>query len=301
MEMSRREVRADAKRVGSPEHASTPAALTRRIRRHYDLLAPFYAALWGRHVHHGYWESAADPATPSAAQERLIDELYALAGRPRRPRVLDVGCGHAGSLLWLARHAGAHGVGLTISPVQRLAGRAAICLAGQGERLGVRLADAQQPWPVDSRSFDLVWCVECSEHLADRGRLAREAARVLRPGGVLCIAAWLRGTLDSAEARHLRERVERGMLIHPLEPAASYRRHAAAAGFAAVEVRPITPHVERTWAVAAGRAQHPTLMALAWLMGADTRAFVGSFAAMRQAYRVGAMEYGLLVARLRAT
>jgi cyclopropane fatty-acyl-phospholipid synthase-like methyltransferase len=284
----------------SPASASTPAALARRIRRHYDLLAPFYAALWGRHLHHGYWESAADPATPAAAQERLIDELYALAGRPRRPRVLDIGCGHAGPLLWLARHAGARGVGLTISPAQRLVGQAAIRLAGQGRRLDVRLADVQQPWPVDSRSFDLVWCVECSEHLADRGRLAREAARVLRPGGILCIAAWLRGRLDSAEARQLRARVERGMLIHPLEPAAAYRRHAAAAGFAAVEVRPITRHVERTWAIAVGRAQGSGLGALAGMMGADMRAFVGSFAAIRQAYRVGAMEYGLFVARLRS-
>ena len=57
--------------------------LTRRIRRHYDLLAPFYL-LWGRHVHHGYWADSADRARPAAAQERLLPEPYALAGRPAR-------------------------------------------------------------------------------------------------------------------------------------------------------------------------------------------------------------------------
>lgn len=56
---------------------------TRRIRRHYDLLAPF-SLLWGRHVHYGYWAGAADRARPADAQERLLAELYALAGRPAR-------------------------------------------------------------------------------------------------------------------------------------------------------------------------------------------------------------------------
>jgi tocopherol O-methyltransferase len=273
------------------------AALTRRIRRHYDLLAPFYVALWGRHVHHGYWLDAADSTAPAAAQERLIDELYALAGSPRRPRVLDIGCGYAGSLLWLARHAGASGVGLTISPAQCLAGRAALRLAGQADRLAVRLADAQRPWPVADGSCDLVWCVECSEHLADRAHLAREAARALRPGGTLCLAAWLRGALDSPEARRLRRQVERGMLSHPLSTAPPYLRHLAAAGFAAVEARLITAHVERTWAVAGALARQPAVAGLARLLGADTRAFVGAFAAMRRAYGAGAMEYGLIVAR----
>src|SRR5262249_11000504 len=75
---------------------------------------PFYGALWGEHIHHGYWEGEESPA---AAQEKLVARLAERAGVPRGARVLDVGCGLGGSALWLARHLGWSGPGITISPV----------------------------------------------------------------------------------------------------------------------------------------------------------------------------------------
>jgi tocopherol O-methyltransferase len=73
------------------------------VREHYDRLSVFYRALWGEHIHHGYWE---DVETPSTAQEKLIERLASLAGIKPGSRVLDVGCGLGGSALWLARHLG---------------------------------------------------------------------------------------------------------------------------------------------------------------------------------------------------
>lgn len=274
-----------------------PADLTRRIRRHYDLLAPFYSLLWGEHLHHGYWTDADDPAPPAAAQERLVDELYTLAGRPPRPRVLDVGCGYGGSLRWLARRTGATGDGITLSSVQRLA--AALALRREPRARGMRVlrADAQLPWPTEAGAYDLVWCVECSEHLADRGHLAREAARVLRPGGLLCLAAWLASEDGSPTARGLRREVARGMLCYPFDTAAGYRWLLAEAGLESVTYRAITGNVARSWDLGIARRERPAVRAAARVLGGDTRRFAGSFEALRRAYAEGAMEYGLLVAR----
>src|SRR5262249_6391676 len=85
------------------------------IRAHYDRLAFFYRALWGVHIHHGYWE---DEESPETAQVQLVARLAARAAIPQGARVLDVGCGIGGSALWLARHRGCSVTGITISPVQ---------------------------------------------------------------------------------------------------------------------------------------------------------------------------------------
>lgn len=46
---------------------------TEAIRRHYDRLSGYYFALWGEHIHYGYWEG---DESPEAAQVRLIFPQY---------------------------------------------------------------------------------------------------------------------------------------------------------------------------------------------------------------------------------
>src|SRR5262249_33214826 len=71
------------------------------IREHYDPLSALYSALWGEHIHHGYWE---DHESPAVAQAQLVARLADRAKVPHGARVVDVGCGLGGSAFWLARH-----------------------------------------------------------------------------------------------------------------------------------------------------------------------------------------------------
>ena len=267
-----------------------------RIRKHYDLLAPVYYFLWGQHVHHGYWENEADRAPASVAQTRLITELYRFAGQPKPEAVLDVGCGYGGSLRWLADQTGARGTGLTLSRAQQAIARMKNLLSSQADALEIRMGDAQCPWPFLSDSFDLVWCVECSEHLRDRLHLAREGYRVLKPGGVFVLAAWLASPNNSPSAERLRKEVEKGMLCYPFASSQRYLEQARAAGFERAECKLITEHVARTWDLCIARRDQPLMRWLNQILGEDVRAFAASFDALRQAYLEGAMEYGFIVA-----
>ena len=270
--------------------------LTKRIRTHYDLMVGLYYLMWGPHVHHGFWDNEADPTAPKHAQERLIQELYTFAGRPAQVKMLDVGCGYGGSLLSLARSGGAHGVGMTISPLQRLVAQLNLRVAGMAAKLRVQVADAQQRWPVADQAMNLVWCVECSEHLQDRSHFAREAFRVLAPGGRLAVAAWLSTNDVSPTAVTLRHEVATGMLCPPFATTDEYCQWFKEAGFHHVETRIITSHVQRTWDVCIAMRDRPIMRFISNGIGGDVKAFIQSFDALRQAYQDGAMSYGLLVA-----
>jgi tocopherol O-methyltransferase len=282
-----------------------PPPSVERIRFHYDFLAPFYYLLWGEHLHHGYWDGPDDPAAPAEAQERLIARLYALAGRPPAARVLDLGCGFAGSTLWLAKN-GAGGtfrraVGVTISPVQQAVAQARLARAGLGKRARIVLADAARPWPFDDGEFDLLWCCEMTEHLPDRAHWAREAFRVLAPGGTLCLAAWLAGPRavsgEDPEAARLCADVARDTVGHPFSTAEEFVGFLCAAGFDGVRTETLAPHVARTWEIAERLRERPFPKLVARLTGGDIAAYARSFSDLRRALTTGAMDYGLFAAR----
>src|SRR5260370_338774 len=134
------------------------------VREHYDLLSWFYRALWGEHIHHGYWE---DGESDAQAQVKLIERLASRAGIERGSRVLDVGCGIGGSSLWLADNLHCSVLGLTISPVQAQMATQKARSLGLSSLTRFEVIDARA-LPFPQRSFDAVWVIECSEHLPDK-------------------------------------------------------------------------------------------------------------------------------------
>jgi len=47
------------------------------IRQHYNISTLFYWLLWGRHIHHGYWEAN---EAPQVAAQQLTERLALAAG-----------------------------------------------------------------------------------------------------------------------------------------------------------------------------------------------------------------------------
>ena len=115
----------------------------------------------------------------------IFSEFFG-AERLRGARILDVGCGLGGKTAWYAE-AGAEqvfAVDLAWDHVRQTARYAQ--QRGQSARIHVLRADAMR-LPFAEGSFDLVTANDSLEHFADPQAALAELARVLRPGGSLCL------------------------------------------------------------------------------------------------------------------
>ena len=119
-----------------------------------------------------FWNTAHN----DVALRTLAPHLRRLRARASRPlRLLDLGCGVGNTLRVLDGRDLAFGVEYSTVALAVARGRGlARVVAGDGMRL-----------PLRSDSIDCVVALEVVEHFADDVGVLREAARILRPGGVL--------------------------------------------------------------------------------------------------------------------
>lgn len=272
------------------------------IRSHYDLGTLFYRLLWGPHIHHGLW-SAEDAvrerphASPLAAQEALTDALASLANIERGQHVLDVGCGMGGSSIRLARQRHCEVTGITLSGVQRRWASMAAWRNGVTNAVRFRQADAERV-TFEAASFDVVWSIECTEHLFDKAAFFRRAAGWLRPGGRIAICAWL--AAEDADRPGPREQVEAvcdSFLCPSLGSFSDYTGWMTAAGLLVEHTEDWTARVTRTWELCDERVRRFGLPWLARLIDGRQATFLDNFTTLLDAYRSGAMQYGCIVAR----
>jgi len=278
---------------------SHPGVTKSSIRRHYDLISPFYRLLWGRHIHHGLWDEADEKfeLLPEAAQVRLTEALADAAGIAGGERVVDIGCGLGGSSIHLAKTRGCRVTGVTISGVQRAWAGVSAWRQGVGDRVRFLQEDAERV-VFDAGSFDVVWSVECTEHLFDKPGFFREAARWLRPGGRVAVCAWVAGDEPLSEGqRRTVEAVCEGMFCPSLGTAGDYEGWLREAGLTEVETRDWTRRVARTWEICLERVRESGTGRLAPLLGKDAELFLSRFETMIEAYRTGAMRYAAVTGR----
>jgi len=146
------------------------------------------------------------------ARRRVLLDLLRRAAAPGAPGVLaDVGCGGGAQLREYARSWRAIGVDPSPDALALTRGRAGVpVVAGDAQRL-----------PLASGSLAVLSLLDVLEHCDDDGEAAREALRVLRPGGVLVISVpayrWLWSGEDVVSEH--RRRYTRGSLRKVLEGA----------------------------------------------------------------------------------
>lgn len=263
------------------------------IRSHYNLTTPFYWLLWGPHIHHGYWDGN---ESPRQAQVQLTERLAALAGIGPGQRLLDVGCGMGGSSIHLAKMRGCRTVGITISPLQCRWAATSARWQGTADGSTFQCADAEQV-EFAADSFDVVWSVECTEHLFDKRRFFARAAKWIRPAGTMAICAWLAGDdLDDARSWQVHDVCE-GFFCPSLGTTQDYVDWIEASGLVVTSVQDWTDHVAQTWEICQRRVARSHVRGLARMLHRDSAMFLDRFGTIVDAYRSGAMKYGCFVAK----
>ncbi|MCO6494040.1 MAG: methyltransferase domain-containing protein [Phaeodactylibacter sp.] len=218
----------------------------REIIEYYDATRFDYRVAWlsrdNPSIHFGFYGQGADKH--AAALENTNRVLARLAGLSPGSRVLDAGCGNGGSCLWLARHLQAEAVGITPVSSQVEEARRLALLHGLAERVEFRQADYCQA-PFESERFDCVWACESLCHAPEKKAFYREAYRLLKPGGRLVAAEYVRSRrpLPPGGERLLLSWLNR-WAIPDIDTPEEHAAHARSAGFQEVILRDYTAH---TW------------------------------------------------------
>jgi len=237
------------------------------------------ASAFEQFVHWGYWEdpsvATADLKEFSLAMARLNSELLSSAHIADGQTVLDCGCGFGGTLAAIdASHDDMDLAGINIDPRQI---RVAEEQVKPRDRNRIRFVEADAcNIPLPAGVCDRVLAVECIFHFPSRFRFLQEAARVLKPGGMLTLSDFV--PWNAGRRFWGSEWVERLVLMGYGEtssgwPDGDYRHMARASGLEISLDRDITLHTLPPYetllsllrAAPVGRRVRLTTVLLKWL------------------------------------
>jgi len=171
-------------RIRGRKHS--PKRDRRAVMFHYDVSNDFYRLLLDRRMVYScaYFQSPNDNL--DRAQEQKLDYICRkLRLRPGQ-RLLDIGCGWGGLIIYAAKHFGVRAEGITLSEPQAKWAQARIADAGLDTQVEIELRDYRDITAEGAELYDAIVSVGMAEHVG-RERLRdyfARAYRVLKPGGV---------------------------------------------------------------------------------------------------------------------
>lgn len=245
--------------MGSAMKDPAPRFDITRVRHYYDRhTAGFMALGTGGEVgviHRAVW--APGVTTPAQAfhyvDDRIADAIEAQSGAvagagiggsiPLPPlHIVDLGCGVGATLCHLARRLGARGTGVTLSRLQ--AHLAAERIAAEGLEDSVFCLEASfDSLPPSITAADAAFAIESFAHAPDPTGFFAEAARIVRPGGLLLICDDVRGPGGGAAAERTVARFTHGWHLNTLLTPKEIRALADAAGFEHRETEDLSPYL----------------------------------------------------------
>lgn len=261
-----------------------------RIIEHYDIVSPYYRALWGEHLHHGYWIRGDE--SKEKAQLQLVEHLAQLANVKPGSDVLDIGCGFGASSLYLAKHYHAAATGITISPVQVEMAIQAAARAQLDAKFLLMDAEAMN----FQKQFDVLWSVESISHYQNIQGFFASAAKLLKPGGSFAVTdRFKKENLTRAETSKFIDPIEKGMFVE-LQTMDDYEQFFISNGLQIKSREVLNENCAKTWDLCLDIIKDKNLWALAAKYGTHFVSYLKGFQAMRAGFASGNLIYGLFVA-----
>ena len=171
------------------------------VRYHYDVSNDFYALWLDRRMVYSCVTFHSPDDDLDTAQEQKLDYICRKLRLQPGQRLLDIGCGWGGLVIYAAKHYGVDATGITLSQPQAELSNARIAGAGLSERCQVLVRDYREM--DEPGGYDALVSVGMFEHVGAALLPAyfELAQRLLKPGGVL---------LNHGIASTMAERPQRG-------------------------------------------------------------------------------------------
>lgn len=208
---------------------------------HYDRVIEPWDLLLGADLHYGVFDAGNEPlpVATNALTQRMIDAANLSAGLD----VLDVGCGSGAPACRLATEYDVSVLGISTSAVSVQSATNRAVESGLAEQARFEVRDGTDTGLPDL-SFDRVWVLEASHLMRHKDRLLADAARVLRPGGLLVLCDIIRRR-DIPFAEVKERRADFGVLRDAfgdahMESLDVYRNLAGSAGLEVEQVADLT-------------------------------------------------------------
>lgn len=274
---------------------SDRSQVTRQIANFWDKITEGWRAIWGPHIHHGYYESNAS-LTPLEAQEKLIEKLTEMLEITPKSKILDAGCGMGGSSLYLAKKYDATVTGITLSQKQ-------VSIASEQARLNhinnvdFKIEDALSLKSFEDNSFDLVWSLESCEQFYDKSLFIKQAFRVLKPGGKLMLATWCTSN-DAYEGKEA-EKYQKLCFAFDLPYMPTilhYHSLLVSQHFDVSKVLDWSLYVEKSWNIGISLLNAYSLLKILKMSGWRGLRFASQVKLMRNGFADGMVKYGVFIA-----
>jgi cyclopropane-fatty-acyl-phospholipid synthase len=161
---------------------ATLEGTAKSVRRHYDIGEDLFAAFLDGSMTYscGYARSPDDDL--ATLQRNKMDRICRKLALRAGDRLLDIGCGFGGLLIFAAREYGARGTGVTLSRAHAESASRRVADAGLADRIRIELADFR----AIGGTYDRVVSVGMLEHVPRRryGVYFGTIARSLAPDGL---------------------------------------------------------------------------------------------------------------------
>jgi len=212
------------------------------IINYYDATRLDYRILWfrdkNRSVHFGYYDD--DIKDHSSALLNMNKVMAERVGIKKGDVILDAGCGQGGSAVWLANQYDVHVKGITLVPHQVDKAQKHARKSLVNGKVTFYERDYTQT-DFEEESFSVIWACESLCHAFHKIDFYKEAYRLLKPGGRLICAEYLRTKRPlEPEGETLLHEWLNGWSIADIDTSEEHAKHAELSGFSDIQIDDIT-------------------------------------------------------------